>query len=1313
MTFIKRLSGILMSVSLLASSFIAADAEEIYNGDFLNRKYTLCTSQSVTVQQAENFTQLTDDPLPGKTEISFAFSGDSDSKVRILAQQFNSEKSLCVLSLVMNESESGFSLSCVNALKNTELISDSLETGRLYCAVVQLDLKESLYNIALYEGSEKNRLIQYKRGISTGERCNLYGFTGVGFEEIDVSDFSVYREKLADSSPVIDMENEIATVGFNISDSITAGDAYNVYVAFYSDDRSALLAVEQKEYIHKGYDTYAEAVFPLSENFKSTCPVSVCVFRNEDIYPVSQSASVNISNGSVVYDNSLAYTGLEADEQYNSSSSVSGGKLPSGWYAQGWEGPTTPYNIAIESTADGESYLTLDAVEKGYMGIRCAGVLLPENGISVSFRVKHSEDYAGNCPRIVFLYFSESGSFTGASYSLYRDAVSYSWKKGNIYISPEDYPEGAAKVSVAFCTTNTSDTYGGKLYYDSLCIDNLTFNMECTEKLSWYSMGDTVTYKPKYPLCDKISEIYGSVYNSDGVLTDEVSADADDVAENGWSYTPRRSGFYKVIFHARTTDNRTVFEHASYKAYYESSAGKIHYIDRASHDFYITGFENKSMSNRNKLFGMSIDNYDGEYDLGIADKLGMSFVRLHAFSWKDIEPEDVTADNGKEYAWEKYDKIFDAVRNTDLNFDVIGNILYTPKWASPSDDESGMKPIYSGYAPTDMTYLTDFIKDLYARYGDAIDTWEIYNEPHLPSSGGSVFWHDTPDNYVTMLSNAYSTLKALSGGEDTVFMGGIGAKRYLSFYREFVEKGGWQYTDKLVMHGYDLDPWNYLAVNSNLGLDSDKGVVNTEAHMILFNGSSENIYYTEKQLALRMFTEYFRQIKYGVEQIAYFQPYDNSVQAEDLMILDNISSERDVVTAGIFRKKPSYQPRFAAGALNTLISMSGNSISYSDEYKTGNVNIVKFESDGKPLYVLWGDNLSDMSDDADIGELGENVKITDWEGRETDVQNFSVCADEVYFITGLSEDAFSHLDSAKGENVYSGAVLYSENEMNKKEVNGPSAVASETELFEHDTESVNYDSSGVVWNELTLSSGTDLKGGFAVNACDDGLDFVVKMKNSSGSDLAKALMVVGIDTFANGIQMDVVEISSSMQESGCTVTKTKAPDIAGDLPSDDYSSAGETVNGAKAFVSDGSDYSFYCIHIPFTQLYPYFYSEDGSVNFGLKFVGYSSSGSELTRYYHGNGYSTYKPWEFGTVSFDTEKTFDGLVDTEIAAEAGEYVTVQILKDGELVYFNQYVADSEGKCRITATLASEGSYVLRTYSNSIGYGTLDFKYVSAE
>ncbi len=1278
-----RILIIALSAMFCTAAF-SVNAEEIYAGDFLKCKYTLYAEQKAAAKSYD----ISDFPMSGKTEISFDFTPQNSALCSFNVQNYALSDETEVLRLRTEKSDSGFALIAANAQNDECTTADGIEENKTYCAVIQLDLSESTYNVTVYENHSRNRLVSYKRGLALGGSFAGYGLKSTDFA-VSAENFEVYRERAAKDKPVIDIKNELVSVGAVISENIKAGDECDVFIAFYSADRSRLIAVEKKEYTHKGFDNYAEIFFALDGNFKADYPVSVFVFKRGSIYPASQKGGADISQGGISVKNALAYTGFEKEEPYKNTFAVTGGKLPQKWSANGWNGAASPFDMTV---SDG-GYLALGAVGKGYAGICSPWLSLPQNGLSISFKLKCSEDYDGNIPRIVLLYYDENSKYKGSDFTYFQNVTSDIWKNEQLYVNPESYPDGAAKVSVAFCTSYSFGA-SGQLYYDSLCVDDIVFNMQCDEKLSWYSVGDTVKYTLKYPVSGKISEICGQVYNSDNELADEVSLSLSEVSANGWTYTPKQSGFYRVVFRAVAEDNRIIYESMKYKANYNSTTQKLYYIEHGYHNFYVTSFKNPDISERNKLYGMSIANYDGDYDLNIADKIGMSFVRLHAFSWKDIEPENVTETNGRSYNWSDYDKILDRIRN-ELKFDVIGNILYTPEWASPVKDESGgLVPRYARYAPEDMTNLTDFLHDLYARYGDLVNTWEIYNEPHLP--GGSVFWSDSAGNYVNMLKAAYDTIKAESGDSDTVTMGGIGAKRYLSFYRQFLEKGGWKYTDKLTMHGYDLDPWNCFDVNSHLNIDSDKGVINTEAHTILFNGSSSDIYYTEKQLGLRLIKDYLRQIKYGVEKIAFFQPYDNSVQGGDCMILDNMTDNFTTAAAGIFRKLPYYEPRFAAGVLNTLISVSGTEISYCEEYKTGNVNIVKLSSGGEPLYVLWGDELA-AADSADV-RISENASVLDWEGRRINAADFAVRADTVYFISGLDENAFSYLDSAKGEHVYDGKVLYSENEINKKGASGLKAEASYEEIFEHSGRQMA--GNEITWN--TISDSAD----FAVYKCSGGFDCAVRTPRSGA---VKAQLVIGIDTFANGIASDVVEITGALSKSGGTITKTLAPDICGDMPSEDYSGSGETVNGAFGFAADDDNYTYYCTHIPLTQLYPYFYGEDGKISLGIKLTEYNANNAETGKFCWGGAYNRARPWNFGTVQL-AEK-FKGNIIKTVSAKPGEYVSVEILKDGEPIYYNMYVTPENGECTIFAALDRDGTYTMRTYSDSAGYTETDFVYTA--
>ena len=863
----------------------------------------------------------------------------------------------------------------------------------------------------------------------------------------------------------------------------------------------------------------------------------------------------------------------------------------------------------------------------------------------------------------------------------------------------------------------------GKLSDDDT--DGVEFNMECTQKTSWYTLNDTVTYTlTDNSKLNNVAEIRGTVYNSDGTIVDSVVSDLETVQSNGWNYTPIQSGYYKVIFYAVTESNRIVYEYRMYNTIYDKELDGVK-MDKSGHNFYVTSFENKDWDDRNALYGMSIDRYDGEYDMDIAKQLGMSFIRLHAFSWKDIQP---TQDG--EFIWTKtngathfYEKIFNRIENGD-KFDVIANILYTPLWASTNTDTTEASydfPEYAKYAPSDNKYLTDFIDKLYEKYGKYISTWEIYNEPNV--SGCSSFWHDTTENYVSMLGAAYNEIKKLSAEDsyksepDTVTMGGIGpSSRYLTFYKEFLAKGGGKYTDKIAMHGYDIDPWVYTEANGN------KKVINTEAHMMLFSRSTDNFYYTEKQLALRTFKEYLKQIKYGVEKIAFFQPYENHVMGEDVMKFNdayyNDGNQWAIVMAGLYRKKPSIEPRFVAGALNTLIAKSGTVTEYVDEYKTGNVNIVRLTADDKPLYILWGDDLAAQNNDAELNSIINNASITDWEGRAVLNEGFKVGADEVYFIEGLSDDAFSYLDSAKGAKLYLGDVLYSEYEKNARTSEGPLYIHSDVPLYESIIGSGNMDN--VKWNKMyTYENTADLDGQLAIHTSKDGLECVMRVDNtdSNGNSVptSKAEMLIGVDTTGNVVKGDTVQFTAKFtpeDSQGMRVYKSVLPYIGGDVV--DNTGLNEPIQNAKINIYEAQDgHKYFYIFIPVVELYPFNYASNYKINVGVQFRGYQTFNgsvrkSTYCRMNEKENYNVNKPWQFASIQYADEQfpaDADELtVNKVIYAEAGEYVSVAILKNNEVVYLNQYLTDSYGKCQVFAIISDkdEGTYTLRAYSRSKGY-----------
>ncbi len=854
--------------------------------------------------------------------------------------------------------------------------------------------------------------------------------------------------------------------------------------------------------------------------------------------------------------------------------------------------------------------------------------------------------------------------------------------------------------------------------------DGISFNMYCTQRTSWYTLGDTVTYKPTAAgVSGNVSKICGAVYNSDGELTAVKEVSPEEAAGSGWTYTPLKSGYYKVVFYAVTDKGRRAYEYRTYNTIYDKYLGGVK-LDKSGHNFYVTAFENKAWEQRNKLYGMSIDRYDGEYDMDIAKQTGMSFIRLHAFSWKDIQP---TKDG--ELVWTKttganhyYERIFNRIKNGD-KFDVTANILYTPLWASSNKDETENHydlPEYATHAPSDNKYLTDFIDKLYEKYGSFITSWEIYNEPNV--NNYSAFWHDTAENYVSMLKAAYNEIKTLSAADesksvtDTVTMGGIGP-RYMSFYKEFVSCGGLQYTDKLAMHGYDVNPWNYLEAQKLYGTSGRKGVVNTEAHMMLFSRQTDDFTYTEKQLALRTVKDFLRQIKYGVEKIAFFQAYDNHVMGEDIMKFDDLycnnGNQWSIVMGGLYRKKPSFEPRFAAGAVNTLIAKSGSVTEYADEYKTGNVNIVKLTADGEPVYVMWCDELAAQSADAELSGITDGAVITDWEGREISPNGFNVGADEMYFAEGLGDDAFSYLSSGKGTKPYLGEALYSEYEKSARTVEGPEYTHSDGCFFDRQTSSVNFENAK--WNKLyTYGDTTDLDGELAVYTSEEGLECVVRIDDNdafgNAVDTEKAELLVGIDTTGGGVSGYTLQLTAKFTPQaaeGMRVYKSVLPYIGGDIA--DNTGLNENISDAKIYIFMSGGRKYFYMFVPSRELYPFDYGLADEISLGVQFRGYNSvKESTYCRVNENESYSTDKPWQFAHIKYAEGDTVRIRVNEVIEAEAGEYVSVEILRGDEVIYLNQYAADDDGKCRVTTVIegAAEDTYTLVAHSRSVGYTTIN-------
>ncbi len=136
-------------------------------------------------------------------------------------------------------------------------------------------------------------------------------------------------------------------------------------------------------------------------------------------------------------------------------------------------------------------------------------------------------------------------------------------------------------------------------------------------------------------------------------------------------------------------------------------------------------------------------------DATLADykALGADWLRI------DVRWDHAQKTANGAYNWSEVERVVSAANKHGI--EVIGVLNDVPNWADRTFASTSTREAYSKFA-----------KAAASKFGDAIDYWEIYNEPNMKGI--------TPTNYASTLKGAFSAIKSVDAG-DAVITGGLAA----------------------------------------------------------------------------------------------------------------------------------------------------------------------------------------------------------------------------------------------------------------------------------------------------------------------------------------------------------------------------------------------------------------------------------------------------------------------------------------------------------------------------------------------------------
>ncbi len=740
----------------------------------------------------------------------------------------------------------------------------------------------------------------------------------------------------------------------------------------------------------------------------------------------------------------------------------------------------------------------------------------------------------------------------------------------------------------------------------------------------WWRSGEPIVFKPVNGATpENLATLEGRVFDVNGNLLDTVSVSRENLEATGWVWKPGANGFYEVEFSWTDNSGKST---PVIESYWKSAPNrKKARFERKRYSVAVAAPGDAESG----LVGQFGFDCESPRHIPLAKLIGFDLTRVfvgwgavYANLTAGIEPVK------GERNWERTDALIEELAGSGMR--IMCQFNYTPLWASPFPEKTHVSVCVvdaTTYAPKDMGDFTNFVEAAVTRYKDRVKIWEVWNEPAVP--GGSLFWGDTPENYVRLLKAGYEAVKSVDPSAE-VWNGGIGMRTaYYAFYEEILKLGAAPYYDKLSLHGKFMDLSTYRKIEEKYNAPHKPAVV-TEWHAVLTGQSTVGDMDTETALSLRMMREMFSQIKQGIIGTMLFEMAN---QTETEAVTFALANRWVTHAAGLFRREPRFEPRHAAVVMATFLNLSGKKASFEKEVAVGKdgYGILLNTNKGK-LLVVWNDR--EPGTVADLKMFSNaNSTLHDWEGKTVALDGSAALElNKLYYLGAPDATALAGAASADR--------LVPPQREEKTSRSAPEAVFVRGEVSDgalpKDAPWIEKD-----WKYVSVVSKKDEK--FSARALvglgKTGVDLMVEVRDPRHVQDQKERwwegdsLQLAIDCEGRGMFRGNVEYIAALSVGKTVFWKGAGVHTDADLPAEVSPTDGPVQSGDCKITRSG-DTTTYRIRVPWGELYPMVYDPNRKLkisllvnnNDGQGRAGYLEWSSGIGNEKNPSQYGTLNPW---------------------------------------------------------------------------------------